>query len=58
MLEFINMCAIKIQASFKAYIFAKRHLFAVKKLKKFREKMLAVVKGWKTRHIYSCKRIK
>jgi myosin heavy subunit len=58
MLEFVNMCAEKIQATFRTYITRKRHLFALKKLKKFKENFCAVLKGWKTWNVFNCKKIK
>lgn len=58
MFEFVNLCASKIQATFKAYIMHKRHKLAIAKINKFKQKLCAVLKGWKTSNIYNCKNIK
>lgn len=58
MFEFVNMCAQKIQATFKGYISQKRHKQAFKKIKQLKIKLGAVLVGWKTWNIYNCKKIK
>lgn len=58
MFEFVNMCAQKIQATFKSYITAKRHKQALKKLNNFKNKFKAILVGWKTWSVYNCKKNK
>lgn len=57
MFEFINLCASKIQATFKAYIMHKRHKIAIRKVNRFKEKLCAVLRGWKASNIYNSKKI-
>lgn len=57
MLEFVNMCAAKIQATFKSYVTFKRHREAISRLNNFKSKLSAVVAGWKVWNIYNCKKI-
>ena len=57
MFEFVNLCAEKIQATFKAYIMQKRHKLAMTKINRFKQKLCAVLKGWKTSNIFNCKKI-
>ena len=48
------MCAEKIQAVFKGYLTRKRHIKAMRRLRKFAQSLTAVVKGWKVRQIFKC----
>lgn len=52
------MCAEKIQAVFKGSITRRRHLAAFKRLKSFKDKMSALVRGWKVRRVMRCNKIR
>jgi hypothetical protein len=58
MFEFINMCAEKIQATFKGYMTYKRHKQAFKRINNFKNKLTAITIGWKTWNIFNCKKLK
>lgn len=52
------MCAEKIQSVFKAHTIRRRHLIAYQRLKVFKAKALALLKGWKVRQVMRCLKIR
>lgn len=58
LIEYLNMLATTIQATFKGYLVRKRHKMASQKLNRFVSLLAAAVKGWKTRNVLRCLKIK
>jgi len=52
------MCAEKIQSIFKGHLIRRRHVIAVNRLKTFKAKALALIKGWKVRQVMRCLKIR
>lgn len=58
LIEYLNMLATTIQASFKGYLVRKRHKLASQRLNRFMSLLGAAAKGWKTRNVLRCLKIK
>jgi len=56
-MEFVSMCAEKIQSAFKGYLQRKRFRIAFGRASKFAAGMRALVRGWKVRCLMRCLKV-